>query len=200
MNVAIVTARWKSERLPGKALADICGKPLLRHVVDRARMARTIDKVVVATTLTSSPIIDYCQDNMIDCYIGNEEDILSRLYGAAERFGADVVVRVWGDCPMVDPELIDDVVELLIQNNYNYTHNTGYARGQEVSAIPFHILSDLCQDLNDWEFRHWFHVYCVKNLNVGEVKNPIDAAKVNYAVDTQEDLERIREIVRSRVG
>lgn len=195
--VAIITARWKSTRLPGKMLADIWGKPLLERVVDCIRQAN-INEVVVATTRSSKPIISFCREKNIPFHIGSETDILSRLYETSVKFNADVIVRVWGDCPLVDPDLIEDVVMCLEQGDYEYAHNVGYPKGLEVAAMPFHILSRLFHEVSDNKDRHWFHNYCLKTLNVGEIKNCIDASDIDYSVDTQEDLERIREIVRSQ--
>jgi spore coat polysaccharide biosynthesis protein SpsF (cytidylyltransferase family) len=100
--VAIITARWYSMRFEGKALADLGGKPILQHIVDNARNCEGVAEVVVATSMSSTPIINYCKQNDIKCYVGSEEDVLDRLTKAAQFYEADVVLRLWGDNPL-DP-------------------------------------------------------------------------------------------------
>src|SRR3990167_9343109 len=104
--VCAITSRWFSQRLPGKALKKINGKPLIRHIVDRARQSK-VDDVVVATTLRSPSISSYCIRNDINWYAHpNDEDVLGRLVGVADSYSADVIVYMWGDCPFINPGLI----------------------------------------------------------------------------------------------
>ena len=113
--VAIIQARMGSSRLPGKVLLDICGKPMLQHVLERTQRAQTLDKVVVATT--SEPedqaIADFCAAKEIACFRGSLHDVLDRCYQAARLGRADVVVRITADCPAIDPELIDRTIALV---------------------------------------------------------------------------------------
>ena len=111
--VAIIQGRMASSRLPDKILKDINGKPMLAWVVDQARKARFIDQVVVATTLDPSDdaVEIYCHKNHILCYRGSMHDVLDRFYQAARLYQADVVVRFTADCPLLDPQLVDRVLE-----------------------------------------------------------------------------------------
>ena len=111
--VAIIQARLDSTRLPGKVLMDIAGKPMLAHVVERTRRAKWLDEVVVATTTEEEdqPIVSFCENAQIPFFRGSEYDVLDRYYQAAQYFKAEVVVRITADCPLIDPVVIDDVIE-----------------------------------------------------------------------------------------
>jgi spore coat polysaccharide biosynthesis protein SpsF len=113
--VAIIQGRMGSSRLPGKVLAQIAGQPMLQHVIERARRARTVEAVVVATSSdpADDPIADFCASLSVPCSRGSLHDVLDRYYQAAQAQHAGVVVRITADCPMIDPELIDATVKLV---------------------------------------------------------------------------------------
>jgi spore coat polysaccharide biosynthesis protein SpsF len=106
----------KSSRLPDKVMLDLGGRSMLVRVIDRVRMAKTIDRVMVATTsgADEDPIADLCAKQGIDCYRGSLQDVLDRYYQAARMGGADIVVRITADCPLIDPGLIDETVNALL--------------------------------------------------------------------------------------
>lgn len=110
--VAIIQARMGSSRLPGKVLLDLEGKPMLMRVVERTRMASTVESVIVATTIEPSddPIAELCAQNSIATYRGNLFDVLDRYYRAAQEFGARTIARITADCPVIDPQVIDRTV------------------------------------------------------------------------------------------
>src|SRR5690242_18550821 len=99
-NVAIIQARMSSSRLPGKVLADIGGRPMLARVVERARQATRINRVVVATSTNRSDdaVARFCAESGIPCFRGDEQDVLDRFYQSAQAFEADVIVRITADC------------------------------------------------------------------------------------------------------
>ncbi len=112
--IAIIQARMSSSRLPGKVLLDIAGKPMLAHVVERTRQAPSIDGVLVATTSDPSddPVAAFCERSGYDCFRGSLHDVLDRYYRAAQAAQAQVIVRVTGDCPLIDPGIIEDTLRL----------------------------------------------------------------------------------------
>lgn len=112
---AIVQARMASSRLPGKVLLDISGQPMLGRVVERARRARSLEGVLVATTLDASddPVAAFCRERGYPCFRGSAFDVLDRYYQAARALGAGIVVRLTADCPLIDPGLIDATVSAL---------------------------------------------------------------------------------------
>ncbi len=193
--VAIVQSRLASTRLPGKALLDICGKPMLWHVVDRVSRAKMIDKVVVATTTKDAEIQQLCSENNIPCYAGSELDILERTYKAARWSEADIVVRIWGSCPLIDPGIIDAVVTKALETKCEYCYNTDYPKGLDVAVLPFSVLSELYWELQDHNQRHWFHEYCKENLKSEKVISSENLTHLNLDIDTQEDLDFVRRIM-----
>jgi spore coat polysaccharide biosynthesis protein SpsF len=120
--VAIVQARMRSTRLPGKVLRPLAGRPLLLHVIERARHARSLAAVVVATTdlPADAPVRALCVEHDIPFFAGSETDVLDRYYHAARLADAELVVRITADCPIVDPDVIDLVVALRRDGNLDY--------------------------------------------------------------------------------
>jgi spore coat polysaccharide biosynthesis protein SpsF len=114
--LAIIQARMASTRLPGKVLLDIVGQPMLKRVVERCRKAQTLDGIAIATTLdaTDDPVERFCEQQGYPCYRGSQQDVLDRYYQAALHYGADIIVRVTGDCPVMDPDVIDSVVQVFV--------------------------------------------------------------------------------------
>lgn len=114
-----------STRLPGKVLFEIEGKPALEYMINRVKKSKLVDDIVVATTINDSdlPIIDLC--NKIGCkfYRGSEDDVLLRVLNAARSVNSDIIVELTGDCPFIDPEIIDDVIELYFSGDYDYASN-----------------------------------------------------------------------------
>jgi spore coat polysaccharide biosynthesis protein SpsF len=115
--VAIIQARMGSSRLPGKVLLDIGGKPMLQHVVERTRTSELVQEVVVATTTDEGDrvVAEFCSATGTPCFRGSAHDVLDRYYQAARLHGAEVVVRITGDCPLIDPGLIDVTTGLVAE-------------------------------------------------------------------------------------
>ncbi len=114
-SIAIIQARMSSSRLPGKVLLDIAGKPMLQHVVERTKRAQTVDSVLVATTSDPSddPIAAFAAALNVPCYRGSLHDVLDRYYQAAKTHHAEIIVRITADCPLIDPDVIEQTVGLL---------------------------------------------------------------------------------------
>jgi spore coat polysaccharide biosynthesis protein SpsF len=123
--VAIIQARMGSSRLPGKVLLDLAGKPMLARVVERVRMARSVNLVAIATTIEPSddPVEAFCQEQGIPVTRGSLHDVLDRYYQAARIWQAGTVVRVTADCPLVDPGLIDATVDLYTRYHLDFAAN-----------------------------------------------------------------------------
>ena len=120
MITAIIQARMSSSRLPGKVLRDIAGQPMLAHMVERARRARRVEQVVVATTTDPSddPIQQLCAGRGYACCRGSLPDVLDRYTQAARQFDAQIIVRLTADCPLLDPALLDLTVEALAECDF----------------------------------------------------------------------------------
>lgn len=121
--LVIIQARMASRRLPEKVLQNISGQPMLAYVVERARRAKTVDGVVVATT-TDPPdnaIARFCARRNYDCYRGSMQDVLDRYYQTASAFEAQVIVRITADCPLIDPQVIDHTVNMFLGKDVQLT-------------------------------------------------------------------------------
>jgi spore coat polysaccharide biosynthesis protein SpsF len=120
--VAMIQARMGSTRFPGKVLKPILGRPMLLHIVQRVRSVRALKNVVVLTSerCEDQPIRDLCRSEGIAVFNGSENDVLDRFYQAALRYSADPLVRVTGDCPLVDPQLIEQLLEIFAAGSWDH--------------------------------------------------------------------------------
>lgn len=111
--IAIIQARMSSSRLPGKVLLDINGEPMLAHVIERAKRAKLVDEVVLATTtdLSDNPVAEFCAERGYNFTRGSLHDVLDRYYQAAKEHNAEIIVRLTADCPVLDPDIVDETIE-----------------------------------------------------------------------------------------
>lgn len=143
--VAIIQARMGSERLPGKVLRDLMGKPMLAHMLERVKRAQSIDAIVVATSRLEQDdaVAELAQDCGVVVFRGEEEDVLSRYVLAAEEVAAEVVVRLTGDCPLIDPGTIDKIVDDFLKGGADYVATyveNSYPRGLDVEVFSHSTL------------------------------------------------------------
>jgi spore coat polysaccharide biosynthesis protein SpsF len=115
-----------SSRLTGKVLLKLRSKPVLWHVVQRVSQSKSINKIIIATT--SKPedniLTDFCKENGLLWFRGNEKDVLDRYYKCAEKHGIKNILRITGDCPLIDPDIIEMVIEAYSEGNCDYASNT----------------------------------------------------------------------------
>jgi spore coat polysaccharide biosynthesis protein SpsF len=143
--VAIIQARMSSTRLPGKVLLDIQGRSVLEHIHLRLQSCQYVDQVLVATSDHHSDdlIFDWGKKENISIYRGSLSDVLSRYYFAASEVQADVVIRITGDCPLIDPDIVDELVQILISKNYDYASLVGdFPDGLDCSVMTFKALEE----------------------------------------------------------
>ena len=138
--VAIVQARMGSTRLPKKVMKPICGTPMIGLLLARLSKAETVDQIVVATStdLVNEPLVKYTESLGYACEQGSENDVLSRFVQVMDRHAADVIVRITGDCPLVDPELVDQCVTAFLESNVDYFSNVGpptYPDGLDIEVV-----------------------------------------------------------------
>ena len=206
--ICIIQARMGSSRLPGKVLKDICGQPMLAWVVERARQAKRIDEVVVATTTDSDDdaVAAFCLDQRIECFRGDVFDVLNRYYQTALHYQADIIVRLTGDCPLVDPQLIDRVVEALRTRKLDFVANRlppPYKRtfpiGLDVEAATMQALSEAWQHAERQMEREHVMPYLYagsKTFKTFVVDAEADYGAQRWTVDTPQDLEFVREVAK----
>jgi spore coat polysaccharide biosynthesis protein SpsF len=123
--VAVVEARMTSSRLPGKVLLPAAGKPMLGHLVERLRRVPSIEEIVLATTINDSdePLVEFARYSGISCFRGSEQDVMARVLGAGEAVNAGIIVNITGDCPLLDPVLTEQTVNMFLRNRCDYATN-----------------------------------------------------------------------------
>jgi spore coat polysaccharide biosynthesis protein SpsF len=195
-----------SSRLPGKVLLDIAGTPMLARVVDRAGRGRLVDRVIVATTTRpqDDPLADYARDLAVDVFRGDEDDVLDRYYQAANQYHLDVIVRITADCPLLDPGVLDRVVEVVLDSGglVDFCSNTlerRFPRGLDVEVATRATLDRLWRMVSAPHYRaHVFpYVYEHRDQFVTRcVTDAVDRSAMRWTVDTEEDLRFVREVYR----
>lgn len=205
MILGILQARISSTRLPGKVLKPILGKPMLFRQIERIHRSKNIDKILVATSIEKSDDIieDFCHSNNIEYFRGNLNDVLDRYYQAAKLYHTKHVVRLTGDCPLIDPEIIDNVITYHIKQNNDYTSNTlkpTFPDGLDVEIMRFNALEQAWTQSKLPSHRE--HVtrflYTQPELfKLGNVQNVTDLSHLRWTVDDQTDFDLINEIYQS---
>ena len=200
--VAIIQARMGSTRLPGKVLMDLGGVTLLGRVVRRLQHAAAINECVVATTtaLADEAIVDECRRLKVPTFRGSEHDVLDRYLQAARRFGSDVVVRITSDCPLIDPEVVDDVVRALLEQRADFACNVltrRYPRGLDAEAFTIEALEKAWRSSDQPHQReHVTPLFYEKPemFHLASVHEKHDLSRYRWTLDTPDDLRLIREI------
>ena len=170
--VAIVQARMGSSRLPNKVMLPICGKPMIGHILDRLSKSQELDEIILATSDNdaNSPLIDYVKGLGFDVEIGSEVDVLQRYLDAALNRKADVVVRITGDCPLVDPLLVDEAIRDFKTEEIDYLSNVNvptFPDGLDIEVFSYSAL--LKSSLDDLTSSQREHV--TLHLRVRKIQN-----------------------------
>ncbi|HEX3352464.1 MAG TPA: glycosyltransferase family protein [Terriglobales bacterium] len=200
--VAIIQARMGSTRLPGKVMKDLGGVSVLGRVVRRSRRAKLLHEVVVATSVLPSDdvIVQECDRLSVACFRGDEADVLDRYYVAAQKFAAEIVVRITADCPLIDPELIDATVRAFFDQKSDYATNAlvvTYPRGLDVEVFSAQALARAWSEAKlSYERVHVTpYFYEIEGrFRVGSVTAGADYSRHRWALDTVEDLELMRSV------
>lgn len=201
--VAIIQARMGSSRLPGKTMADVEGRPMLWHVVERVRQARQVDRVVVATSTAPADdlIASFCAASGIACRRGSEADVLDRYYHVAGAENADTVVRITADCPLIDPAVIDRVVERFRQGGVDYVSNAmvrTFPDGLDAEAFSFDALETAWREARKNSEREHVTPYLrsgkFRTANVSSEDISAVSARRRWTVDEAADLAFVRAV------
>lgn len=203
--VAIVQARMGSSRLPGKVVKEVLGKPLLEIQIERLKRSAYISQIIVATTDRESeqPIIEICNRLSVPVFRGSENDVLSRYYGAAKETEADHIIRLTSDCPVIDPVVIDRVIDYYLSHHYDYVSNSitrTYPRGMDTEVFSFKVLEEAeSKALLDFEREHVTpYIYQdPTKYKVGQVCNHSNESRHRWTVDTVEDFLLIKLMIET---
>ena len=204
MSLAILQARMSSTRLPGKVLMDLAGAPMILRQVERVRRAGRIERLVVATSTDPSDdrLAEVVAAAGVDVHRGPLDDVLARFVGALDAFPSDQVVRLTGDCPLADPEAIDDTIGLHLASGADYTSNTpdthAYPKGLDVEVITAAALrraAAAATTAEEHEHVTW-GVWTRPDLYRLEWvrSEAADDGDVRWTVDRPDDYEFVREV------
>ncbi len=204
--LAIIQARLGSTRLPKKVLREINGRPMLDHVVERTWRSQNIDQVVIATTeaTVDQELVRYCNEKDWPVFVGSEFDVLSRYWNCAQEFVADYVVRITSDCPLVDPEIIDKVIESQwSDSDTDYTSNIAprrhFPRGLDVECVPIATLQRVNELAVQPKYREHVTsmIYQRPDLfSLLGVQCSMDLSSWRWTVDTKDDLLLMQKLFR----
>ena len=202
----IVQARMGSSRLPGKVLMNIDkNERVLDLLIKRLKYSKYIDLIIIATTPNSkdSLIIDAAKALNVSYFVGSENNVLKRYYEAAKKFKLDVIIRVTSDCPFIDHQILDDMIDFYIKNKYDYLRNvdesTNFPRGFDIEVFSFNILQKvffLAKNKPEKEHVTYFiythpEIFKIYNFNLKNIKK---FENLRLTIDEKDDLIMCKEI------
>lgn len=222
--IAIIQGRMGASRLPGKVLLDISGKPMIQHVIERTQRARTLDAVTVATTTDPSddPVAAFAVSMGIPHTRGSLHDVLDRYYQAAKTHQAEIIVRITADCPVIDPDLIDQTVKLITHhaslitdfacNRLPPPFSRSFPIGLDVEVCTFAALERAWKESAETFHREHVMPYLYEGTHlvprtpqiaegisprgfcIAQLHHAPNYGSLRWTVDTPEDLAFIREV------
>jgi len=207
--VASIQVRMNSERLPGKVLREINGKPLLGYLIERLKMSKHIDEIIVAVpdTLENKPIINFCINEKLNYFAGSENDVLNRMTGSLNFMNANIGVEVYGDCPLIDPKIVDYVIQQFIneESAFDFVGNdlsTSFPPGMEVEVFKIDALIKANNLASNQSIREHGTLFIRQNPEIFNIKNVTAPKKwfspeLEIEVDTEEDFYVIKKILEN---
>lgn len=196
--VAIIQARMGSERLPGKMMMDLGGKPLLAHSIDRLKQCETLTHIVVATP--DKELAQLAYDRGVWGYLdtGDPNNVLMRYIKAAGWSGAQLVVRVCGDSPFIDPGIVDRCVSEYLQSRVDLVTNVlrrSFPKGMDVEVVHHNTLKRIAHLTDDPLYLEHVTLFCYENPALFRIKNVSyegkDYSQIRCVIDTQRDLDKM---------
>lgn len=201
MSVGIlITARLKSTRLKEKVLKPIMGKPMLSHMIDRLRLAKTPEKIIICTSPVEQDdrLYDFAMQNGLECFRGDPDDVLFRMLSAADKYDIDTIISCTADNPFVDPEYIDRLVDFHVQQDNDFTRSEGLPFGTFAYALKREAVRKACEIKDAVDTEVWGGYFTETNLfKCGVLQVTDDAVRapeLRLTVDTQEDFDLVTEI------
>ncbi len=205
--VASIEARTASSRLPGKMLADLGGVTTIALLIRRLRLANTLDGIVVATTDTPEDdvLAEIAASEGVPVYRGSEENVLGRVTYAQRMMNSEIVVALCGDCPLIDPAIVDRAVRRFLKGDCDLVTTTApqsFPQGMDVDVFAWQALQQVASKISDPVLREHVTLYFHENLNVNRIvslRAPGDLAKPDQRLqlDYPEDLQVLRAIHRA---
>lgn len=200
--LAILQARCSSSRLPGKVLKPILGEPMLARHIERLRRSHRIDRLIVATSIEASdnPLANLCATLGVECFRGSLNDVLDRFYQAAVPYQPEHLLRLTGDCPLADPEVIDGIIDFHLSGGYDYSTNAlqpTFPDGLDVEVFRFSCLEEAWKEAtlnSEREHVTPFIHRRPERYRVGHYKQAQDLSWLRWTVDQPEDFAMVEAI------
>ncbi|AQR97012.1 cytidylyltransferase domain-containing protein [Clostridium saccharoperbutylacetonicum] len=214
--LCIVQARMGSERLPGKVMKEINGQPMISYILNSLKNSKYIDEIVLATSMQkiNNPLVEYVEKNNFEVFRSDKEDnVLERYKLASDKYKGDVIVRVTGDCPLINPIIVDHVITKFLMYDYDYVRldvPDTFQRGFDVEVFSKFALdkvyNKVCskENINNKDYAPFrehvtYYIYNHQDeFKVGYVKGEgiyFENRNVNLSVDNAEDFKRVEEIL-----
>jgi spore coat polysaccharide biosynthesis protein SpsF (cytidylyltransferase family) len=205
MILAILQARFSSSRLPGKVLKSILGKPMLLHQIERIQNSKRIDKLVVATSIEKSDnvIEEICLDNDIEVFRGSLDNVLDRFYQCAKLYNPEHIVRLTGDCPLVDWQAIDQTIQYHVKGKYDYVNNRSkpaFPDGLDVEVITYSTLKNAFNNAilpSEKEHVTYYVRQRKDKFKLGYFYSTKDLSHMRWTVDESEDFILVEKIYKN---
>ena len=200
---AILQGRIGSTRLPGKVFLSLVGKPVMQHVYERVLHCQNIDRIIVATTTEKN---DDCIFSLFDglgvpVFRGSEADPLDRYYQAASHYGVQHVVRIMADCPLVDPEVVDEVIEMYFGGGYDFCYLGGeFPTGVDVTVFSYSALEKCWNEARRQSEREHITFYMTNNpelFSIGVLEKFKGLLHHRWVMDHEADYKLIVEIYKA---
>jgi spore coat polysaccharide biosynthesis protein SpsF len=204
--VAIIQARMTSSRLPGKVLKEIAGIPMIAHVINRVAKAKLVDQTIIATTHDPADnlIEEFCNERGIACFRGHPFDVLDRYYQAALKFQANTIVRITADCPLIDAELIDQIILSFLEMEVDFAANRlpppwkrSFPIGLDIEVVRFTALEKAWKSaVLPFEREHVLpYLYDQPDrFKILLMHHEPDYGIKRWTVDTSQDLDLVEKI------
>ena len=194
-----------SSRLPGKVLMDSGhGKPLLYYVVNQLQHCEKVKNLVIATTTNQEDdeIEKFANNNSVSIFRGSEKDVLDRYFQCAKKYSFSTIVRITADCPLIDPQIVDKVIEKFFSGNYDYATNTlirTFPIGTDVEVFSFGALNKAWENAQLPSEREHVTTYLrnKENFKIINIENDKNISNLRLTVDRIEDFELIRQILNN---
>jgi len=204
-NLCIIQARTGSTRLPNKVLLKAGKDSLLGYEIKRVRQSKLINKIVVATTVKKwdDIIKKLCEKNKVDCFRGSENDVLGRYYQCSLKYPKfSNIVRITGDCPLIDPAIIDRVIDFFIKNKFDYASNVEketFPDGMDVEIFKKEVLREAAQKAELTSQREHVTLYIrkTKKYKKGNLLSDQDLSHFRLTVDEKEDYEVVKFLIKN---
>lgn len=194
-----------SARLPGKVLLPAAGKPMLAHLIDRLKQVPSLHEIVLATTTNAADdvLVALAEREGIRWWRGSEDDVLGRVLGAAQSVSADVIVEALGDCPILDPQLVEQVVQTFLHNECDYAGNSRvrcYPRGMDVQVFSTEALARSAAATQDPADREHVSLHLFNHPGLFRQVNVIAPPELTWptlglTLDAQEDYRLLKRII-----